>query len=304
MYIKAGVFILLINFTCLSKGLTQHLQEWNQAEKQIDSLSRNVLTNLSNYERSNSVNEIMDLFSRYFNGSQSFQCTFSNTKALSIQYPLDSSFRIITGQHFIDDSTYRYYGGIQLATGKFFPLNDSSQELRHQQRELDNLTDNEWYGALYYRIFDCIFNNEKYYLLLGFNAYSFYDRQKIIDIISFDQDNNPRFGKQVFLSDTGETQDLSLRKIYTFSADVSFKLNYDADLGYIVLDHLMPISSPYNHNQMIYVPNGSLEGFRYSAGLWQHINVLDQIPLENIEVAPILENRKGKDIFGKNKKTQ
>jgi len=47
------------------------------------------------------------------------------------------------------------------------------------------------------------------------------------------------------------------------------------------------------------VPDGSLEGYKYNAGLWQHINVLDQVPLENIEVMPILDKRKGKDIQGK-----
>ena len=302
MLIKYSIPVLLFLTFEFTRVQSQQLPAWSRAELAVDSLSRNVLTNQQEAQRQHSVDSIMATFDTYFGEAASFKLPFTNTRSMSIQYPADSSFRIITGQHFVNDSTYRYYGGIQLASGAFIVLSDNSRELRNDHRDLDVLDANDWYGALYYRIFDCMINDEKYYLLLGFNAFTFYDKQKIIDVLSFGEDQQPIFGKNVFIADTGEVQDVSVRKIYTFSADASFKLNYDPELGFIVLDHLMPISSPYPGQTLINVPDGSLEGYKYQGGLWQHINVLDQLPLENIEVVPILGNEKGKDILGKEKK--
>lgn len=278
------IVIFLFSGLCLLKA--QEELTFPQFDNTVDSLGKIVLEDTLPAIRDRSVSQIMLLFQHYLTDSASFNQPFKSLKTMSVLYPLDSSFRIITGQHFINNNEYRYFGGIQLASGRFIPLHDQSYEIRKAEEDYTLLDKDKWYGALYYRIFDCELNGEKYYLLLGFNSFSFYNKRKVIDILSFDKNKNPIFGKEVFKADTGEVEDYDLRKLYMYSADVSQKLNFDSTLGFIVLDHLIPSKEIFPGQGPTFVPDGSLEGYRYENGRWQHINVLEQKAMDDIMVAP------------------
>ncbi len=259
-------------------------------DKTIDSLGQIVLENTNAKSRDSATTEIITLWKDNLVDSNSFHHLMTTVKTISVLYPSDSSFRIITGQHFINDNEYRYYGGIQLANGKFIPLHDKSYEIRAAQEDNVLLDKDNWYGALYYKMFDCQLDSSKYYLLLGFNGFSFYNKRKVIEVLSFDKNQEPIFGKEVFVADTGEVEDYDLRKLYMYSADVSQKLNYDPTLGFIVLDHLMPSKEIFPGQGPTFVPDGSLEGYKYLNGKWQHLNVLEQKAMDDIMVAPKVQD--------------
>lgn len=274
---------------------------WSELDLLLSDQGKILLTDTIAENRNNAAEKIKSYFEEYLQDPATFKKKFSAANFFSVQYPADSSFRIITGQHFVNDNEYRYYGGIQQAKGGFIAFTDRSYENDAEGNSYAELRADEWQGALYYKMFDCKYKGDPYYLLLGFNGYNFFNKRKIIDVLSFDSNGQPVFGKDVFLPDSTDRGDTEIRYIYTHSADVSMKLNYDANEGMIVLDHLMPMKEIYKGQGETAVPDGSYEGYKYKKGKWQHVSVLSQKSLDNIEVKPVLKNQKGTNIFGKGK---
>ncbi|RMG84326.1 MAG: hypothetical protein D6714_08090, partial [Bacteroidetes bacterium] len=232
----------------------------------------------------------------------SFQYKFPKVKNISILYPRDSSFRVFTWQLYVDVNDYRYYGAIQMnePTLKLFPLVDRSAEVSDE--EFAVLPHKKWYGAVYYNLLSFDSPEGPKHLLFGFDGYSFFEKRKVVDVLSF-EDGQPVFGAPVFLTydEKSGAQFVKNRIVKTYSAEASFKLNYDLVYDAIVFDHLqlMPNTPGYPS----YVPDGSYEGYRLEGGLWHHIpkmfhQVQDKPPREY----PILDQRKGTSIMGRKKK--
>ncbi len=273
---------------------------WDEMDTYLSSQGKILLADTLAVSRKEAFESINQVFNSYLADNSTFTNKFIKSNFFSILYPEDSSFRIFSGQYFVSDNEYRYYGGIQYKKGGFTPFVDRSYENDEQGISYDELRADEWQGALYYKLFNCKYKNEDYYLLLGYNGYQFFNKRKIIEVLSFDSNNQPIFGKDVFLPDSTDRGDTEMRYIYTHSADVSMKLNYDPNEKMIVLDHLMPMKAIYEGQGDTMVPDGSYEGYKYKKGKWQHVSVLAQKALDNIEVKPVLKNEKGTNIFGKN----
>lgn len=224
----------------------------------------------------------------------SFRYPFERLKSVSIQYPRDSSFRIFTWQLYVDKDDYRYYGALQMNTPelKLFPLIDRSFQVTDEEHA--ELSPEEWYGSVYYNLLDVDGPNGKYYLLFGFDGYSFFRKRKLIDVLSF-QDGKPLFGAPVFVHEGGRRKHRVVRE---YSAEVSTRCNYDELLELVIFDHLIERDGPYGEGAVRY-PDGSYEAYRLEGGLWWHVDkVFDQVSEEAPRPAPVLDNRQ-KDIFGK-----
>ncbi len=233
----------------------------------------------------------------------SFGYPFERLKSVSILYPPDSSFRIFSWQLYVDTDEYRYYGAIQMnnAQLKLIPLIDRSFEVTNVEKDI--LTSDKWYGGVYYNIRQFDTGKDKKYLLFGYDAYSFFRKRKFADVLSFN-DGKAVFGAPVFIETSPETGERIFRNrlMKEYSAEASFKFNYDESLGMIVFDHLEPIAGTYGQG-MVMVPDGTYEGFKLDKGQWIWVEqvftqTMDEAPIPE----PVLNNRKGKDILGKNKK--
>ncbi len=233
----------------------------------------------------------------------SFHYPFERMRTVSIQYPADSSFRIFTWQLYVDANEYRYYGAIQLNTPQLqlIPLVDRSFTVQSEEQEI--LEPNRWFGALYYNIKDFETPEGRKYLLFGYNAYSFFNHKKLIDVLSIEK-GQARFGAPVFVYHFPDTDSTVVknRVVFTYSAEASFKLNYDEALGMIVHDHLTAMGSNFGQG-MSMVPDGTYEGLQLVDGQWHWRPYLEnQILDEAPRPEPVLESRKGKDLLGKEKK--
>lgn len=232
----------------------------------------------------------------------SFKYPFERLKSVSIQYPADSSFRVFTWQLYVDVNEYRYYGAIQMNTPdlKLFPLVDRSYQMQGNLEQQIHTPD-QWYGALYYNIKEVVGPKGKYYLLFGFDAYQFFHKRKLIEVLSF-QNGKPQFGAPVFMH--GEEKapyPTKNRVLREYSAEVSTKLNFDEIYEMIIFDHLIARAGQYGEGPTFY-PDGSYEGYKFENGYWNHIvKVFDQISEEAPRPEPILDNR-SRDIFGSKKK--
>lgn len=230
----------------------------------------------------------------------SFHFPFEQIKTMSILTPPDSSFRIFTWQLFVNDSTYRYYGAIQMNERqlKLFPLIDRSFELK-EFPTFETMAPDKWYGALYYNIRQFDTRQGKKYLLFGYDAFEFFEKRKLVDVISFDKDGTPHFGDPVF-DQGGESPDKH-RIHLQYSADAKVKMNWDEQYQMIIFDHLIPWESPFKRGTTA-VPDGSYDAYRLDKGKWRYVDkVFDDKQKDVPFPEPVLETRKEKDIIGKKK---
>ncbi|MFZ2899336.1 MAG: hypothetical protein WA004_11975 [Saprospiraceae bacterium] len=233
----------------------------------------------------------------------SFHYPFSRVQSISLQYPADSTFRIFTWQLYVDVNEYRYYGAIQLNNSelKLFPLIDRSFDVK--EVEYDVLPPDQWYGALYYNIKPFQTPQGMKYLLFGYDAYSFFNKRKVIDVLSFEGEQ-PRFGAPVFhaSTDDGGTR-ISNRLLFEYTAEASIKCNFDPVMDMIVVDHLIEVGGMHEGQGPTKIPDGTYEAYQLANGIWQYIPKLDNtIVDEPPRPFPVLESDKELDIFGRKKK--
>ena len=233
----------------------------------------------------------------------SFSYPFEQLHTVSIQYPADSTFRIFTWQLYVDVDDYRYYGAIQMNTPdlKLYPLIDRSFEV--ESVEYDILMPEKWYGSLYYNVRQFDTAEGRKYLLFGYDGYSLFNKRKLIDVLSF-QNGNPVFGAPVFVEKNEETGAETTRNriLEEYSAEASFKLNYDETWGLIIFDHLTAMGGNYGQG-LAMVPDGTYEGYKLENGRWNWVQtVWNQTMDEAPRPEPVLDSRSGKDVFGKQKK--
>lgn len=233
----------------------------------------------------------------------SYHYPFKQVKTISIQYPADSTFRIFTWQLYVNKDEYRYYGAIQMNNKdlKLFPLIDRSKDV--QNVDYKELTPQDWYGALYYNLKEFDTPEGKKYLLFGYDAYSFYERQKLIDVLYF-KNKKPVFGAPViaFPNPAGELERQN-RFLLTYSAEASIGCNFDEMEGKVVYNHLTNGSSPYQ-DKPTKIPSGSYDGFALKDGVWEYEEELFKFITPEGEYprpTPILDQKDGgkrKNIFG------
>lgn len=230
----------------------------------------------------------------------SFRYPFERLKFMSILAPPDSSFRIFTWQLFVDDSTYRYYGAIQMnQTGlKLFPLIDRSFQMPAPPLT-DTMSTDRWYGALYYNLRPFDTRDGRKYLLFGYDGFTFFDKRKVIDVLYFDATGKPVLGAPVFYQ--AEGKEPGYRVMLEYSSEAKVRLNWDEQYKMILFDHLIPFQSPYT-GTVTYVPDGSYDGYKLEKGRWKFVDkVFNDVMEEAPRPEPVLDAGKGKDILGKQK---
>ncbi len=214
----------------------------------------------------------------------SYDYPFEYFENISILHSGDEQFRIFTWQLEVAEGDYRYYGAIQMndTTLKLFPLIDRSFKMKNPEQE--RVTNDNWYGSVYYKILPFFFNNKPHYLLFGYDMHDYYNRKKILDVLYFDEDGNPFFGAPVFKYD----EHLKHRFLLEFTGDANVRLNFDDDLGMVVFDHLILREG----SQSAYVPDGSYSGFKYIDDNWVfQEKIFDQVSAKPPHEVPLTEER-------------
>ncbi len=129
----------------------------------------------------------------------------------------------------------------------------------------------QWPGALYYDIRLNKRGKTVFYTLMGYNFHDRWSDKKIIEILHFDQEQNPLFGRPVFNTPDG----IQHRVVFEYSADVAMNLRYNPDLKMIVYDHLAPIEPELKAHPRFYAPDFSYDGYKFRKGIWEHNSDVD-----------------------------
>jgi hypothetical protein len=229
----------------------------------------------------------------------SFYYPFDSLLTISHLYAPDSSFKIFTWQMVINDNVIRQHGAIQMKTYdgslKLFPLIDKSDVTIKPNDTIGN--NKGWIGAVYYNIVQKKNSNQDYYTLLGFDENNIRSNKKLIEVLHFDGDE-PVFGGRFFSFEEDTVFKTSAgRYIMEYKKDDGPKLNYDAEMDVIVVEHLISETNEPN-KKWTYVGDGDYEGFKWKNGKWVHIEKLfnqitplGQMPVPNPIDANKLDNK-------------
>lgn len=218
----------------------------------------------------------------------SFYYPFDSVLGVSKKYAPDTSFRIITWNIAFDDYYSRQKGAIQLRTAdgslKLLPLRDVSEFTNKPQDSVR--TRSNWIGAMYYNIIKTQHKGKNYYTLFGFDNNSVMSSMKWIEVLTFNEKNEPVFGGPFFSYEKD-----SIPKPVQYRYNIEFKkgarvlVNYIEELGMILVDHLVSENDDPEH-QWTYVPDGDQEGFKWENGKWMHIDKVFTFKLQDGQ-API-----------------
>ncbi len=237
----------------------------------------------------------------------SFLYPFDSVHGISKIYSPDSLFRIFTWNIQFDDYYSRQRGAIQMKTRdgslKLFPLRDVSEFTTNAQDSVRNRSN--WIGAVYYNMILKEHNGKKYYTLFGIDYNSIQSNKKWIEVLTFDERNEPRFGGQFFsYAKDSVKKKTESRFTIEFKKNARVLVNYIPDLDLILVDHLVSETDEPEH-PWTFVPDGDNEAFRWENGQWLHVDKAFDFKLDTQGMdmylgkppvgEPILDNRGKRD---------
>ena len=206
---------------------------------------------------------------------ESFEYRFDSLrKRVGILNADDKQFRIFTWNIPMSAFEHEYHGIIQVYNRRENTCH--VHVLLNQIRNIPDLLHTEtdkdmWPGGLYYDLRRNKHGKDVMYTLIGFNFHDRYSDKKIIEVLHFDRNMNPLFGKPVFNTESG----IQHRVVFEYSGEVAMNLRYNPDLKMIVYDHLSPIEPELHGHPRFYAPDFSYDGYKFRKGIWEYKADLD-----------------------------
>ncbi len=253
-------------------------------------------------ERKKASNRIANLLERALQVPGSWDYPFDSLPQISIQTPEEKTFRIFSWQLYLDPGHYQHRAFLQLQDNPRHPLmlRDRSDEYLRLESTIGSA--DHWYGAVYYNIRTCTYKREPYWLLFGFDSHEANSKRKVVEVLQLEDGKTPIFGAPVFLYKDAQGQVIKekQRLMLDYATGSHVRLNYDEHYNMILFDHLMPFADERNGLGLVNIPDGTYEGFNYDKGQWVHVNkIFDKVMKEAPVDFPVLDSRKGKNIFGR-----
>ncbi len=214
---------------------------------------------------------------------------------ISVVVPDDGSFSLVTWQMLDGHDEYRYFGYLVRGSNVFRLEQGGADDCEYETRAPDN-----WVGAIYYNVLPVDDGQKKYYVLFGYNGLDVRENMKVIDVLTFDPD--PVFGAEIFeMPSTRKRKDIKSRLVIKYFEKAMPTVNYDPDLGIIIIDHLVSVPDP--SYGLIVVTDGSYEGYQWKGKRFQYIaKVFDRTLEKPPRPFPVFGGKNKKDIFGRPRK--
>ena len=152
----------------------------------------------------------------------------------------DGMLRIFTWHVMEDMDHYRYFGYIQVLSGRdkirVYELRDNLKAQRNIQKLRQSTED--WYGKLYYKIITENYKRKPVYTLLGMDFNDSRSTIKSVEAMTI-QRNKPQFLQDLFFNG----RDRIDRMLLEYSSQVTISVRYDPRIRMITFDHLVTVSS-------------------------------------------------------------
>ena len=198
----------------------------------------------------------------------SFHYSFENVDKLSIITSPDNKFKLFNWVVPKSNNTFEYYAYLQFYTKRkkeqfYFKLIDISAFIEDEQTKI--FTQGDWFGALYSEIVHTKFDKKNFYTFIGWDGNNDSTTKRIIEILTFDENEEPIFGAPIFKMNDGTRT----RMVLEYSKKVSTNMSYNEDEEYIVFDHLEPLEVGIRGMYEFYVPSLSYDGLTFKNGKWR-----------------------------------
>jgi hypothetical protein len=261
-------FIILSSSSYNAKGQDSLTETNDVLEKLFDRLVNNYNDTIR-VRINDSIYAIVDSYVRYDNV---IKHKFSSLRYLGEVTSPDSLIKIVTWNLILANNPGRYYCYIikNEGTGRKNRIYSLTSGYKESPVKTDTIyTSDDWYGALYYDIRPYIINGKSCWVLLGIDYGNPLISRKIIDVLSFNQDDSILFGMKWFLS--GEK--LSFREVLEYGSSGMMTLRFASDRS-IVFDHLVPFSASQKDDRQFYGPDYSYDAYTFGDGIWKlNVNV-------------------------------
>jgi len=258
------------------------LKQLQQKEDSAKIYSLKLIQGITATDRFSADSIFTKMFVRALLTKNSFYYPFDSLETISKLIAPDSSFRIFTWQMMVNENMVRQHGAIQMRTSvgslKLFPLIDKSDITINLA---DTFANNKgWIGAVYYKIVQTKSGTQNYYTLLGYDENNIRSNRKIIETLSFSNDE-PLFGGRLFSFEEDAVFKPAVgRYILEYKKNAGARLTYDNDLNLVIFEHLESETGEPK-KKWTYIPDGDYEGFKWKNGKWIHVEkVFDQVTPE------------------------
>ena len=265
------------------KITSSDLKILHRKEDSLKVLAKNLLTDSIDAGRIRSDSLFVRTLVRSLQVKNSFMYPFDSVQGISKLYAPDSTFRIFTWEVMLNDYYSRQRGAIQYHTKdgslRLVPLRDFSEFTEHAMDSVR--TKDNWIGAVYYNITETQYKGKNYYTLFGYDQNSIHSNKKWVEVLTFDERNMPVFGGPFFSfqKDSAKKPD-QYRYSIEYKKEAATTLNYNPDLGMILVDHLISDNDEPD-NPWTFIPDGDYEGFKWENGKWVHVNKVFNQKLED-----------------------
>ena len=267
------LFLFFISSLSFAQGIGKaELKVLMQKEDSLKEYAAKIIQGINADNRFNADSMFTRILVRALKTRNSFHYPFDSLQTVSVLYSPDSVFRIFTWQLVINENVIRQHGAIQIKTYdgslKLYPLIDKSDVTTNVQDTIGN--NFGWIGAIYYKIILKKSSNQNYYTLLGFDENNISSSRKIIEVLSFVNDE-PVFGGRYFsYEDDAVFKTSQSRYIMEYKKEAGPRLNYDKELDIIVVEHLVSESNEPKKKWTL-IGDGDYEGFKWKNGKWVHV---------------------------------
>jgi hypothetical protein len=259
-----------------------NLKALQKSEDSLKALAKNIYVDSLTAGRMRSDSLFVKTLVRSLLIKNSFYYPFDSVQGVSKIYAPDSAFRIFSWSISYDDFYSRQRGAIQFKTAdgslKLVPLRDFSE---FTSKPLDSVrTKDNWIGAVYYNIIKNQYNGKDYYTLFGFDDNSIRSNKKWIEVMTFNEKNQPVFGAPFTFESDSAKRPAQSRHFIEYKKEASTFVNYDPELKMIIVDHLISESDEPDKAYTL-VPDGDQEGFVWKGGKWVHVDKVFDFKLQD-----------------------
>jgi len=196
----------------------------------------------------------------------------SLSKFMSTVKSPDGTFRLFNWNIELDNQKQHYECWIVMNDKKIIKLIDYKAPI--QNLEYVKLGINKWLGALYFDIIPVQKKNKTYYTLLGWDGNDMFSNKKVIECMTFNNNNIIQFGSPIFKYPDGKAK---RRVIFQYNKDsyMSLKHNVIRKEDYLVFDHLTPTAPNLKDFPDWYVTDLSFDAFKWEEKEWIYKNDYD-----------------------------
>ena len=277
------IILLIFSTLFLSAQKKEENTELKEIEDSLKIIAPEILYGRFDFNKYESNEKFYSMLNEALLNENSFSYPFDSLKTISILKSPDKYFRIFTWNLRKTDGSYDYFGIIQINPKKIkgdgiFKLSNNTLKNANSAQEI--LTNENWYGALYYKIIQTKTKENTYYSFLGWDGNNGRTTRKIIDVLVFDNSGQPEFGAPIFQI----KEELKSRFIIEYGANVSVSLKYEKQYLsqgknkklMIVFDRVSPLTPGLEGQYQFYVPEtDTYDAFVFEKGVWQFYGDVD-----------------------------